>query len=80
MPIPNQYKDTLNDFIDISDPESPDQAESIDEKFRNALMSEGNSANLSEGDCLNENRPDRSLRLVPKTKDSQVHPRCVVAP
>ena len=77
--ISNQYKDTLDDLIDSSDPESPDRAGPIDERSRNAPMSEGSLADLSERDCWNENLPDRSSRLAPKTEDSQVRQRHVVA-
>lgn len=78
--IPNRYKDTLDDLIDSSDPESSDRAGPIDERSRNAPMSEGSSADLSEGNCLDEDLPDRSSRLAPKTRDSQVRQRRVVAP
>ena len=44
--ISNQYKDTLNDFIDSLDSESPDLARSIDKRFRNTPMSEGSSADF----------------------------------
>ena len=66
--IPNRYKDTLDDLIDSSDPESPDWAGLIDKRSRNAPMSESTSSDLSERDCLDENLPDRSLRLAPKIK------------
>lgn len=78
--LPNQYKDTPNDLIDSSDPESPDRAGPIDERSRNALRSESSSADLSEGDCLDEDVPDKSSRLAPKTGDSQVRQRHVVTP
>ena len=70
--ISNRYKDTLDDLIDSSDPESPDRAGPIDERSHNAPMFEGSSADCSEGNCLDENLPDRSSWLAPKTEDSQV--------
>ena len=79
MAISNQYKNTLDDLIDSLDPDSPDLAGLIDEKFRNALMSKGSSEDCSKGDCLNEDLPNRLSRLASKTKDSQVRQRRVFA-
>ena len=76
----NQYKDTLNDLIDNSDPELPDRAGPIDGKSRNAPMSKDSLADLSKGDCLDEDLPNRSSRLAPKNEDLQVRQRRVVAP
>ena len=70
--ISNQYKDTLDDLIDSSDPESPDRMGPIDERSCNASISEGSSANLLKGDCLDEDLQDRLSRMVPKTEDGQV--------
>ena len=78
--ILNQYKNTLDDLIDSSDPESVDRAGAIDNKFRNAAMSEGSSANLSKGDCLDRDLPNKSSRLACKTRDSQVRQCRVIAP
>lgn len=80
MTIPNQYKDTLDDYIDSSDLESRDQARPIDESSRITPMSEGSSANLSKKNSLNENLPHRSLWLVPKIEDSQLRPCYVITP
>lgn len=55
--ISNQYKDTLDDLNDSSDPESPDWARPINEKSCNAPISKGSSIDLSERDCLDENLP-----------------------
>ena len=78
--IPNQYKDTLDDFIDSSDSKSLDWAGPIDKRSRNAPMSKDSSADLSKRDCLDKDLPDRSLRLAPKTEDSQVRQRRIVTP
>ena len=78
--ISNQYKDTLDDLIDSSDLESLDWVEQIDKKSRNAPMSEGSSADLSEKDCLDEDLPDRSSQLAPKTENLQVRQRRIIAP
>ena len=80
MAIPNRYKDTLDNLIDSSDPESPDRARPIDERSRNIPMSEGSSADCSEGDCLDEDLPDKSSRLAPKIEDSPMRQRRVVSP
>ena len=88
MAILNKYKDTLDDLIDSSDTESPNQPESpdrlgpIDKGTRNAPRSRGASPSLSEEE---EDRLDKdvlvmSLKLVPKTWDSQVYKRHDVAP
>ena len=65
--IPNQYKDILDDLIDSSDPEFSDRAEPMDEKSCNAPMFESSSADILEGNCLDEDHSDRSSRLAPKT-------------
>lgn len=88
MAIPNKYKDTLDDLIDSSDTESPDQPESpdrlgpIDKGTRNAPRSRGASPSLSEEeeDRLDEDVLVTSLKLAPKTRDSQVYKRHDVAP
>ena len=67
--IPNQYKDTLDDLIDSSDPKSSDWAGPIDKRSRNAPMSKGSLADLSEGNCADKNLSDRLSRLAPKTQD-----------
>lgn len=65
--VSNQYKDTLDDLIDSSDSECLDWARSIDERSHNALISEGSSADLLEGDCLDKDLLDRLSQLAPKT-------------
>lgn len=70
MAIPNQYKETVNDFIDSSDPESPDWAGLIDKRSHNATVSEGNLADFLEGNCLDKEVLDRLSWLMPKTEDS----------
>lgn len=77
MIISNRYKDTLNDFIDSSDTEFSDWLESpnrpgpIDKGTHNALRSRSASPTLSEEDCLDEDILVTSLKLAPKTKNSQ---------
>lgn len=78
--IPNQYKSTPDDFINGSDPESLDQAGSIDERSRNTSMSKSSLADLSKGDYMNKDLPDGSLQLAPKTRDSQMHQCHIIAP
>ena len=78
--ISNQYKDTLDDFIDILDPKSLDRVGPINERSRNTPMFESSLADFFKGDCLNENLPNRLSQLVPKTENSQVRQHCVVAP
>lgn len=70
--IPNQYKDTLDDLINSSDPESLDWMRPIDERSRNIPISEGSSAVLSERNSLNEDLSDRLSWVVSKTGDSHV--------
>ena len=65
----NQYKNTLDNLIDSLDPESTDQAGPMNERSRNALMSEGSSTDLSKGNCLDEDLTDRLSWLAPKTKN-----------
>ncbi len=70
--IPIKYKDTLNDFINSSDIESPDRPDSpdrpglIDKGLRNALRSRGGSPTLSEEDRLDKDVPVTSLEPAPK--------------
>ena len=66
--IPNQYKDTLNDLIDSSDPDSSHWAGPINERSRNTPMSESSSADLSEGNSLDKDLPERLSWLAPKTR------------
>ena len=76
--IPNKYKDTLDDLIDSSDTESPDQPESpnrlgpIDKGIHNAPRSKDASPSFSEEeeDCLDEDVLVTSLKLAHKTRDS----------
>lgn len=75
----NWYKNTLDDFIDSSDSESLDLARLIDERFRNAPMSEGSLADLLEENCLDEDLLDRSSWLASKIWDLQVRQCRVIA-
>lgn len=70
MEIPNRYKNTLDNFIDSSNPESP--LGPIGKEAHNAPRSRGSLTNFLEKDCLDENvlASDRSLQLAPKTGDS----------
>ena len=77
--ILNQYRDILNDLIDSSDPESSYPAGPIAKKSRNTPMSDGNLADLSKGDCLDENLSNRSSRLAPKAENLQICQEHVVA-
>ena len=75
MAISNKYKNTLDDLIDSSDIESPDQPESLDwlrpldKGTRNAFRSKGASPSLlkEEENRLDEDVLDTLLKLVPKT-------------
>ena len=78
--IPNRYKDTLSDLIDSSDAESLDWLRPIDKVSRNTPMSEGSPTELLEGDCLDKDISNGSLRLAPKTRNSQVYQRHDIAP
>lgn len=71
--IPNIYKDTLDDFIDNSDPESPPGL--IDKGSYNAPRSRSDSTGFLEEDYLDEDNSasDRSSRLAPKSKNFQLH-------
>lgn len=80
MVIFNWYKNTLNDFIDNSDPEFLDQAILIDENFYNVFISEGGLVNLSEEDSLNENLLNKLSWLAPKTQNSEMHQRYIFVP
>lgn len=76
MAISNQYKDTLNDFIDSSDLKPLNWTGSIYKTFLNALRSKGNLADLLEKDYLDNNFSNKSLLLIPKTENLQV--RCFI--
>lgn len=78
LAISNQYKNTLDDLIDSSDSESLDWARIIDVRICNTSRSEVSSADLLEGNYLDEDVPNKSLWLMPKTGDSRVHQRHVV--
>lgn len=43
-------------------------------------MSESNLANLLEEDCLDKNLPNKSSQLAPKTGNSHMRQRNIVAP
>lgn len=73
MTISNKYKDTLDNFINSSDPESLYRARPIDERSHNAPRFKNSSADLSEKDCLDEDVPEKLLQLVFKTRDSQIY-------
>ncbi len=83
---PNNYKNTLDNLINISDTESPDQSDSpdrprlIDKGSHNALKSKIGLPTLSEKDRLDENVPVTSLEPAPKIWVSQVHQRHDIAP
>lgn len=79
MAIFNKYKDTLDNFIDNSDPESLNKVRLIDERSYNVPRSENSLTDLWEGDCLDEDILDRSSRLAPKTENSQMRQCYVVA-
>ncbi len=70
--IPNKYKDTLDELINSSDTESPDQSDSpdqpglIDKGSHNAPRSKGGSPTLLEEDRLDEDVPVTSLEPTPK--------------
>lgn len=70
--ICNRYENILDEFINSSDPKSPDWAGLIDERFRNAPMSKSNLTDLSVGDYLDEDLSDRSSQLALKIEDLQV--------
>ena len=86
--IPNKYRDTLDDLIDSSDTELPDQPESlvwlglIDKGTRNVSRSGGAPLSLLEKKkhCLNEDVLVILLELVAKTGDFQVYKYHDVAP
>lgn len=65
----NQYKDTLDDFINSSDLKFLSKTELIDKRFYNTFIFNDSLADLSEGDCLNKNLPDRLLWLMLNTED-----------
>lgn len=74
MAILNRYKDNLDDFINSSDPESPDWPGPIDEGSRNIPRFASNLMALSEGDCLDKDVSDCQLaRRASETGDSEVH-------
>ena len=77
----NRYKDTLDDFIDSSDPESLPGP--IDERSQNTPRSRGGSTGLPEKDRLDEDyvsASDKSPQLAAKTGNFQLHQRYDVAP
>ena len=55
MAILNRYKDTLNNFIDSSDPKYSDWPEQIEKKSGNAPRSAGSSTRLLDRICLDKN-------------------------
>lgn len=61
------------------DSEFLDWVRSINERFCNASRSEDNLTHLLEKNYLDENVSDKSLRLVPKTENSQICQYYVVA-
>lgn len=77
--ISNQYKDTLDDLIDSSDPEPPKWLKPILQKPRNAPRPEDSSSDLLDNDCSDENVPDRSLQMASKTGDLVLLHHIVVA-
>ena len=73
MAISNRYKDILDDLINSSDVESSDRLGPIDKGSCNLSRSERSLTRLLERDCLDKNILDKSSRLAPKTRDSQVY-------
>lgn len=55
MAIFNRYKNTPNDLIDNSDPESLDWLKSINKGLRNLPRSASSLMGLLEGSCLDKN-------------------------
>lgn len=77
--IPNRYKDTLDDFIDISDTKSLewldflDRLEQIDKRSYNALRSKSSLMTLSNEDYLDNNVMVMLLKLMSLIRESKVH-------
>ena len=73
--IPNKYKDTLDNLIDSSDTEFPDQSEfpnwpePIDKGTCNLLRCRDTSLSLLEEDCLDEYVLVTALEWAPKTRN-----------
>lgn len=80
MAIPNKYKNTLDDFIDSSDAEFSDQPKPIDKRSCNVSRFESSPTRLLKGDYLYKDITDKSLWLVPKTRDFQVYQRHDIIP
>ncbi len=79
MAILNKYKDTLDDFIDSSDIESPDylnfpnRPRLIDKGLHNVPKSRSGSPTFLEEDCLDKDISITLLVTAPKIQDSQVY-------
>ena len=73
MAISNKYNNTLDNLIDSSDTEFPDQLESLnwprltEKKTRNTPRSKNASPRLLEEDCLDEDVLVTALERAPKT-------------
>ena len=78
MAIPNKYKNTLDDLIDSSDtespdqPKSPDQSGSIDKMIRNSPRLTGALLSLMGENCLDKDVSIMVLKRALKTQDSSV--------
>lgn len=77
----NRYKNTLDDFIDSLNSESPDWQKLIDERSYNTLSSASNLMGLLERDFLDKNISNCWwTQRTPKMKNFQVHQYCNIAP
>lgn len=71
--ISNRYKDTLEDFIDSSNPKA--LPEIIDERFHNVARFRDSSTSLLEKNCLNKDvlALEKLSQVVAKIKNPQFH-------
>lgn len=70
--ISNRYKNSLYNLIDSSGANNLDWPNLINKKLCHIPRIKDSSTRFLEGNCLNKNVLDRSLRLAPKTQDFQV--------
>lgn len=79
MPISNKYKNTLNYFINNLDSKSLLRLNN--KGFYNVPRSKHGSKSFLEKNCLNKDvlTSNRSLWVVPKTKNFQLHQHYNVA-
>lgn len=59
--ISNKYKDTLDNFIDSSNPEFLNWLKPINKRLYNTNRYEGSLTGFLEKDCLDEDISDKSL-------------------